>query len=79
MHIVIMGGGRMERSLASFLVADGLDVTLVIQFRHVTNSFSIFIPPEFTRNKFYQECIYHGNVKPEFINKSCTFMIFKNF
>jgi len=29
MYIVIMGGGRMGRNLASLLVSDGLDVTLI--------------------------------------------------
>src|SRR5664280_692761 len=29
MYIVIMGGGRMGRSLASLLVSDGLDVTMI--------------------------------------------------
>ena len=40
MYIVIMGGGKMGRNLASFLIADGHDVTLIESDQELCNEAS---------------------------------------
>ena len=40
MYVVIMGGGKMGFSLASFLIADGHDVTLIESDQELCNEAS---------------------------------------